>query len=199
MASSHAGKSSRLAYRYPACFCYASATVLCSIACNYLIFLTGLTQRSPGYRHVEEVFYGNSLLAELATLCILGPMAEELVYRGFVFQRLRRRRSTVQAAVLSALVFGILHLNLVQGIYAFVLGVLLAYIVSKTGSLVAAAAAHMAANVVSVLWTETGLLRFLNRQGAGMYAAAGLCLVLTGIFLNYGNQLIKRSGHFHPA
>ena len=72
------------------------------------------------------------------------------------------------------------------------LGILLAHIVHKTGSLPAAAAAHMAANLVSVLWTETDWLDLLNQSGGRLYVAALVCLALMGIFLSYGNRMVKK-------
>ncbi len=179
------------AYRYPASFCYVSAVALCSIACNYLIVFTGLTEISAGYKHVSDIFYNNRLLIEIITLCVIGPMVEELVYRGFVYQRLRYKGGRSMAVLLSALLFGALHFNLVQGVYAFTLGLLLAYIGEQTGSLVTAAAAHMAANLASVLWTETDWLDFLNQGTMGAYGVTAVCLLLTAVFISYGNRLIR--------
>lgn len=180
-------------FRYPAAFCYVMAVVLCGVLNNYLfsMVMSMVEEFSSGYWQVVQVFYNNDLWIEILTLCIIGPIAEELVYRGFVYQRLQEHSSETAAAVWSALLFGVMHLNLVQGVYAFVLGILLAHIVHKTGSLFTAAAAHMAANFVSVLWTETDWLDFLNQSGNRQYAAAALCLALMGIFLSYGNQLMR--------
>lgn len=183
----------RGAFRYPASFCYVMAVVLCGVVNNYLfsMIMSVAEKFSSGYWQVVQIFYNNDLWIEILTLCIIGPVAEELVYRGFVYQRLRENSSETAAAVGSALLFGVMHFNIVQGVYAFVLGILLAHIVYKTGSLLTAAAAHMAANLVSVLWTETDWLDFLDQSGRGPYAAAVLCLVLMGIFLSYGNQLMR--------
>lgn len=185
--------SKKTVYRYPAAFCYVMAVVMCGIVNNYIfaVIQSKFQDFSSGYAHVAEVFYKNELAVEIMTLCILVPVAEELVYRGFVYQRLRAKSSESVAAVLSALLFGALHFNLVQFFYAAVLGVLLAHIVYKTESLIAAMAAHMAANLVSVLWTETDWLDFLDQEGIRRYAAALFCLMLMGIFLSYGNQLMR--------
>lgn len=67
-------------YRYPAAFCYAMAVVMCGIANNYIftVILTRFQDISPGYAHVTEIFYNNSLAVEIVTLCILAPLAEEI-------------------------------------------------------------------------------------------------------------------------
>lgn len=178
-------------YRYPASFCYVCAVVMCSVACNYLVIFTGMSEISEGYKRVNQIFYGNGLLLEILTLCVIGPAAEELVYRGFVYQHLRKKGSCLAASVLSALMFGILHFNLVQGVYAFILGLLLAYIAERTGSLICAAAAHMAANLASVLWTETDWLNFLDQGRTRAYIVTVICVVLTAVFVSYGNQWMR--------
>lgn len=177
--------------RYPAAFCYGTAVVMFGVACNQLISMTGLKSASTGYRHAAQAFYGNELLFEIAALCVLGPLVEELVYRGFVFQRLCRKNA-VAAVVGSAAVFGVMHLNLVQGIYAFAIGLVLAYVMYRTKSLVVVTAAHMAVNLAAVLWTETDWLDFLNQDGTGFYVITAGCLALGLLFLSYGNQLVKK-------
>ncbi len=181
-------------FRYPACFCYVMAVVMCGIVNNYLfsMVLSFVKEASTGYWQVVQGFYQQDLRLEVLTLCVLAPLAEELVYRGFVYQRLLKQCAQTKAALLSALLFGVLHFNIVQCVYAFVLGILLAHIVHKTGSLLAAAAAHMAANLVSVLWTETDWLDLLNQSGGRLYVAALVCLALMGIFLSYGNRMVKK-------
>lgn len=180
-------------YRYPVAFCYVMAVVMCGVVNNYLfsIIMSVVRDFSSGYFEVVKVFYTKDLWMEILTLCIIGPAAEELVYRGFVYQRLRERGSQEAAAVWSALLFGLMHFNLVQGVYAFVLGILLAHITERTGGLATAAAAHMVANLVSVLWTETDWLDILNQSGSRQYAAALICLALMGIFLSYGNRMMR--------
>ncbi len=176
-------------FRYPAAFCYVMAAVAGGVACNCLISLTGLMDTSAGYRHVSEIFYGNGLAIEALTLCVLGPLTEELVYRGFVFQRLAVKADGAPAILISALLFGILHLNVVQGVYAFVMGLLFGWAAWKTNSLATTAAAHMAVNLAALLWTETDWLDFLNQTGAGAYGLVAACLALMGIFLMHGNRL----------
>ncbi len=179
-------------YCYPAAFCYVSGVVVWGIACNQMIYLSRLRQASPGYRHVTDVFYGNSLLFEVLTLCVIAPVLEEIVYRGLVYRRFCEKGSKAAAAVWSALIFGLLHFNLVQCLYAFAAGLLLAYIVGKTGSLVTAMAAHGTMNLVSVLWTETSWLSFLNQEGARLYLLIAACAFLTVVFFVDGNRWMKK-------
>lgn len=72
-----------------------------------------------------------SVFVMLATV-ILAPIGEELLCRGIIF-RLAKHVSTRfwVANVIQALAFGVIHANLVQGIYAFAFGLILGYLYGK--------------------------------------------------------------------
>lgn len=88
-----------------------------------------------------------------------GPLVEELVFRGMIFGRLRRAFMFWPSAVISAALFGIYHMNIVQGIYAGVFGLVLAYVFEKTESIWGCYILHAAFNCSSYLisWYEGAL------------------------------------------
>ena len=71
-----------------------------------------------------------------------------------------------QAIVLSALIFGAVHFNLVQFLYATVLGCLLAYLYEKTEHFYIPVLGHIAANTIAVWRAETGALSFAYEPSA---------------------------------
>ena len=89
-----------------------------------------------------------------------------------------------QAVLLSSLIFAIMHFNIVQFIYAFCVGIVLALLMEHTGHLAAAILAHMAANLFAVLRTEYG---FLAQTADGSIGAWGVSifLLLVGIAMGY--------------
>lgn len=97
----------------------------------------------------EAAFYGIPLIARMVCYEIVAPVAEELLFRQVIYIRLRRFAPTWIAVVVSALLFGIYHGNLVQGIYAFIMGCLLALVYEWTRSLAAPILFHMIANHLS--------------------------------------------------
>ncbi|MDO4619180.1 MAG: HAD hydrolase-like protein [Lachnospiraceae bacterium] len=105
----------------------------------------------PTYEATAEMFAAPNILMQIAVLGLIGPAAEEVVFRGLIYRRIRDYLGVFWAAVLSAAVFGIVHGNLTQGIFAFLLGILLAMLYEHYGSLKACMAAHMANNLFSVL------------------------------------------------
>ena len=81
---------------------------------------------------------------------IIGPICEELMFRGIVFHRLKDWVKPQAAIAISALLFGIYHGNVVQFFYATCMGVMLAVIYDKTGTLWISIVAHIAANLWSL-------------------------------------------------
>ncbi len=139
-----------------------------AVAWNNLLGMVHIADYSTSYGQVEQTFYTGRLALELAALCVVIPLVEELLYRGIVFGRARAWLGGTAAAVLSAVIFGAVHMNLVQFVYAAVFGLLLAYLAER-GGVGCAAAAHMTANLTSVLRAETGALAFLE-QGTAVQA-----------------------------
>lgn len=75
--------------------------------------------------------------------CLVGPVAEELYFRGVIYAALRQRLSRIAAMVLSGAVFAAFHLNPVGFLPMMALGCLLAYLYERTGSLASPLAIHI--------------------------------------------------------
>lgn len=78
------------------------------------------------------------------------PFGEELFFRGLLYRSLRRRFRLSVSAVISAAAFGLVHLPPLVIPLMFVVGIVLAYVVERRGSLVASIAAHAAFNVIGI-------------------------------------------------
>ncbi len=97
---------------------------------------------------------GNEFMAFLAVV-ILAPIAEEVLFRGIVFRMLSKHWSEVAAIIVSTVLFGLYHGNLMQAIYVLPIGLLLGYTVYKCKSVLPCILIHMINNfmpyVVEVL------------------------------------------------
>lgn len=80
---------------------------------------------SESYQSVSQMQYTVSIPMGILLYGVISPAAEELVFRGLVMRRMQRYFSPVIAVVVSAFIFGMYHGNIVQGIYAFLLGMLM--------------------------------------------------------------------------
>lgn len=82
--------------------------------------------------------------------CLPG-FVEETLYRGIVYQAFKKR-SVLTGVVVSALSFGLMHMNFNQILYAIYLGVFFAFVVEATGSLLSTMILHMLFNAVNTLY-----------------------------------------------
>ncbi len=111
------------------------------------------------YDNVSEILSLKTVLRLLSLLLlvvVVGPIAEELLFRGVIYGGLRTCFPVDVSALVSALIFGIYHKNIVQGLYAVAFGIILAYIFEKTQSIWGSTLMHMAFNLSSYLISGIG-------------------------------------------
>lgn len=92
------------------------------------------------------------LIGSAALTCVVAPICEELLFRGFVFTSLRNLRGPWVAAVITGLLFGAVHATSAPVVYLLplaVLGFLLCVLYRATGSLYACMAAHCLNNSIA--------------------------------------------------
>lgn len=87
--------------------------------------------------------------AGVTLLALIPALVEEFVCRGVIFHGLRHN-GIWKAILISALLFGIMHMNFNQMSYAFVLGIVLALVVEATDSIWASVIVHFTFNASSV-------------------------------------------------
>ncbi|MDP2181374.1 MAG: CPBP family intramembrane metalloprotease [Actinomycetota bacterium] len=90
----------------------------------------------------------------IAVAAVIAPVAEEIAYRGVLYPALRNRWGVTAAVALSSAVFALLHFNVVWlGLPIWILGMLLARLFERTGSLWPPIVAHALFNLSAVaLW-----------------------------------------------
>ena len=89
-------------------------------------------------------------LVILAYTVLIGPVFEELLFRGVILRTLDKYHRTFAILVSSAL-FGMMHMNLSQGVTTFFIGCVLAYASLKEESMTLPIVLHIANNLVAVL------------------------------------------------
>ena len=88
----------------------------------------------------------------LLEVSIIGPMVEELLFRGLVFHFVERDTGKEGVAIfISALLFGIWHGIFVQGVYTFLIGLVLGYLYAKTRKLIWPFLVHLVNNFSGTL------------------------------------------------
>ena len=78
-------------------------------------------------KEVELATVGHHSIMYFLYAAFMGPLVEELVMRGGIAYRLQKY-GKIFSIIFSAIVFGFFHMNFVQGVFAFLVGIMLAYI-----------------------------------------------------------------------
>ena len=135
------------------CAVIVIAGAVFSLALNYLFAITGLTESSAAYSQVAKEQFSYALLPALLFYGVVSPLVEEVVFRGVVYNSLRRNLGILPAVLGSALLFGAIHGNIVQMLYGTLMGIVMAILYEKYGKLLAPILFHGAANVAIYLCT----------------------------------------------
>lgn len=97
------------------------------------------------------------------TICLFAPLVEEMIFRGAILRTLLSvmKGKTWLPIVISALLFALIHMNPAQMPYAFVVGIFLGWIYSRTGSIVPGVLCHWVNNTAAYL-----MIRLMPHQMA---------------------------------
>lgn len=107
---------------------------------------------------------------------ITAPILEELLFRGIILNGLlsKYKKNYKKAIIISALIFGIAHLNIPQGVNAFIIGIVIGGIYYCTGSMKLSIFAHFINNFLFLPTPENLLFK-------SIYAVLGIYLLIKGI------------------
>jgi uncharacterized protein len=94
---------------------------------------------------------GPMFISIVVTVCIIAPVAEEIIFRGILWRVSEKLVSSNFAWALTSILFALAHLDLIHIITVFPLGVLFGYLRKRTNSIVAPMLAHAAHNIISTL------------------------------------------------
>ena len=125
-----------------------------AIGMNGVLTLTELYRFSPTFQRVSEMQFDTPVWLGIISYGILAPLGEEIVFRGVVYGQLRKVLKVPYAVVLSGLAFGLFHGNLVQAVYATVIGCLLALVYEWYGTIAAPMLFHSVANLFVYVMLE---------------------------------------------
>ena len=130
--------------------------VLCAVSGGILNLLwSGILQQLRIQDHfsnaVQEQLFAGQAMVQLLGLGMLVPLAEELIFRGLIYTRIRKRIPAGAAIFFSALLFALFHGNVIQMIFAFPLALILAWLYERSGWFACPLAFHMGANLTAIV------------------------------------------------
>jgi len=114
-----------------------------------------LVNYEPEPQKIFEIFYSpiskRLLIFSTLFVAIGGPIAEEVFFRGFFYPALKKITNAPVGILLSSGIFALLHSNIVGFFPIMALGVLLAWLYERTGSLIPSMVAHIIHNTAIVI------------------------------------------------
>lgn len=142
------------------CIFLGIGSYLCALPCIVVVGMiqTRIMKQVPTSQNgVFSLFAhppsGAQLLALLLLVCVVGPLFEELVFRGVLYGSLRQVMPRPAAMVVSAAIFALVHADLPALLPIFILALFMAFVFEKTGSLVPSAVMHMMQNTTTFIFT----------------------------------------------
>ena len=118
-----------------------------AVGLNLMLTQIGFVQSSESFEVVHKQQYGVQFVIGLILYGVISPFAEEAVFRGLLYNRMKRCFPVGIAIVLSALLFGCYHGNIVQAVYGTILGIVIAYLYEIIGGFEVPVLFHSMANV----------------------------------------------------
>ena len=152
-----------------------------SLGLNVLLGLTGLVESSAGYQDVAKQQYSVVFGAGMILFGLISPITEEIVFRGLIFNRMRRYFPHAAAVIVSGVLFGVYHGNLVQGVYGGCMGILMAYLYERMHSFFIPCLFHATANLMVYSIAQSVPLHgmiFTVQGCAVLLAVAVFCVVI---------------------
>jgi membrane protease YdiL (CAAX protease family) len=158
----------------------AGMLVVTSLVVAGLMRLTGSEQPAEQLILDELLRGGASTVLAVIAAVVLAPIAEELLFRGLLFRALLQRRSVHTAALISGVIFAIVHIDVAVSqplalVGLTLVGVVLAHAYQRSGSLLVPIAGHAAFNGITLVAALVG-----DRLGITASTAAHTIVAVIG-------------------
>ena len=99
-----------------------------------------------------------SFITGILVAGILGPITEELLYRGIIFRLLEKYSNKWTALIVSSLMFGFVHLSFAQSVYAAIMGLIAGIVYMKTRKLAWTILIHITINTISTFGLSSNII-----------------------------------------
>ena len=125
---------------------------------NALIMHSPLPELFPAYTDsFRGRLYTVGLLQGILLYCLLAPVLEEVLFRLLAYDFLYKHIGFWGAALISSFIFAAYHMNMVQGIYAFIMGMLFCTLYRRDHRMAVPISLHIGANLA--VWLFSNLLK----------------------------------------
>ena len=174
-------------YFYPLT-CAASAGL--AVFLNMSVAMSGVSNYFSDYTEVAAGQYACSFPIGIIVFGLISPFSEELMFRGILYNGLKRMYVGYAPMIMCSALFAIYHGNGIQGIYGFLASLFIIFSYEKSGDIRICVMIHMLFNIASYVLTyaASGL------GNAGLWAVFGVFLAAgaAGAYLLYYKKEDKK-------
>ena len=125
----------------------------------------------------------NNLIITLISAGLIGPIIEELMFRGIIYNELKSKYKNMKAILITTIFFAIIHFNIIQTLYALAIGFILIFVYEKYKNIKAPIILHMASNITTTLFLPI----LIQNNFVINYSVFLICLILIIIIKKYTN------------
>ena len=149
-----------------------------------------VSDRFESYKDVSNtIIQGTNSFIGIACVVLLLPIFEEILFRGLIFNELRKRLNVIVSIIIQALIFGVFHGNLLQGLYAFILGLGLAAVYYWTKSLWSNIIFHVTFNFMGSMGSV--ILYSVMQKHMIIYGLISVIIIMTALITIYKNNNLE--------
>lgn len=166
------------------------ATILLAIGLQYVtsLVVTLVSNLRPDWlasytSMMNTAGYSDASVLLLVYSILLAPILEETLFRGLIFRYARYAVPFWFANIWQALLFGLIHMNFIQGIYAFVMGLFLGFIAHCGHGIKYSIPVHILFNLIGTCYS--GLIDFTTGLSFPAFSAIGVLLTVFALWLFY--------------
>jgi sodium transport system permease protein len=165
-------------------------TYIMIYVCTYIIgnyTLELLTKLFPNMSQNYEIYASalsfDNLGLSILVIAFLPAVFEELLFRGVIFNSFNKRYNFTVGIIVSALLFGVYHMNWIQGVYAFIFGLALAYMYYRSNSIFVPITFHFINNLLATLISYFEINIFIPAGFNYFFIIGGIILLFLAIFV----------------
>ncbi|MDD4036694.1 MAG: type II CAAX endopeptidase family protein [Bacilli bacterium] len=134
-----------------------------------------------------------SLIIIAIRVAIIAPLLEELVFRGVILKKARDIMPFYAANIVQAILFGLIHLNVIQCLYVFPVGILFGYIARRYRSIIPSIVLHALLNGYAVLHIANSRLAEESIDFSRWFFV--VTTIVGGVIFIIGLNKIRRSSY----
>lgn len=163
---------------------YITIGLVINLVVSFLVSLIP-SELAGGYNTSVSLATTGSIGLMLIATGIIGPVAEEITFRHFILEA-NKLISVKYAIIISSLSFGIIHGNIIQAVYAFIIGLIFAREDIKRNNLLPSIIMHITVNTSSVL-----LSSLCKNEILGLFIVSLIVLAIYAVAKSLKNQAVK--------